>query len=487
MTRFALSAVIALTLAAPAAAQERRASSPASGDQGREALTHAYQKEYAFLASEQAALERRLAELEAEAGRRAAAAAADLAAVEERLRALRLEVEAERARLLELDEEAAALDDGAGALEGVLSQAAALLPAPDRSDDRPGDCPDDRVRAVDQALGELGALLRRRASVRRAPGSFFLADGSEATGDVVWLGAVACLGAGPRGAGALAPAGGGGLQLWEATGGADAAAAARAAAGGALPATLPVYVFESLDKPADRPVIKTPVETVRRGGEVAWVIVGLGLVAVCLAAGRVAILWRAGGDPAPLLDAVAPLVASGRAGEALAKAQAGRGAAARVVAAMLPHLGQGADRLESAASERMLQEGLRIERFEAALLVAAAVAPLLGLLGTVTGMISTFDVITVHGTGDPKLLAGGISEALITTQLGLSVAIPALLAGNLLTSWGEALRAGMERAALRVTLLTLPPPPPPRQVRTTSSRLPVPEEPELVGAGEPAA
>ncbi|MBX3465782.1 MAG: MotA/TolQ/ExbB proton channel family protein [Planctomycetes bacterium] len=155
---------------------------------------------------------------------------------------------------------------------------------------------------------------------------------------------------------------------------------------------------------------------------------------------------------------------------------------------MLPHLGAGADRLESAASERMLQEGLRIERFEAALLVAAAVAPLLGLLGTVTGMISTFDVITVHGTGDPKLLAGGISEALITTQLGLSVAIPALLAGNLLTSWGEALRAGMERAALRVTLLTLPPPPTPsRPVRTTSSRLPVPEEPELVGAGEPAA
>ncbi|MCO5169315.1 MAG: MotA/TolQ/ExbB proton channel family protein [Planctomycetes bacterium] len=486
MSRFALSAVLALTLAAPAVAQERRSSSPAGGDQGREALTHAYQKEYAFLASEQAALERRLAEVEADAARRAAAAAADLGAVEERLRALRLEVEAERARLVKLDEEAAALDDGAGALEGVLSQAAALLPPGDRPPDHPG----DRVHAVDQALGELGALLRRRASVRRAPGSFFLADGSEATGDLVWVGAVACLGAGPRGAGALAPAGGGGLQLWEATGGADAASAARAAAGGALPATLPVYVFESLDKPADRPVVKTPVETVRRGGEVAWVIVGLGLVAVCLAAGRVAILWRAGGDPAPLLDAVAPLVAAGRAGEALAKAQAGRGAAARVVAAMLPHLGQGADRLESAASERMLQEGLRIERFEAALLVAAAVAPLLGLLGTVTGMISTFDVITVHGTGDPKLLAGGISEALITTQLGLSVAIPALLAGNLLTSWGEALRAGMERAALRVTLLTLPPPPPPpRPVRTTSSRLPVPDEPELVGvgAGEPAA
>ena len=88
-----------------------------------------------------------------------------------------------------------------------------------------------------------------------------------------------------------------------------------------------------------------------------------------------------------------------------------------------------------------------------AILVSAAVAPLLGLLGTVTGMISTFDVITVFGTGDPKLLSGGISEALITTQLGLSVAIPTLLAGNLVSGWAEQIRSGMERAALQAALL----------------------------------
>lgn len=56
----------------------------------------------------------------------------------------------------------------------------------------------------------------------------------------------------------------------------------------------------------------------------------------------------------------------------------------------------------------------------------AAIAPLLGLLGTVTGMIDTFHVITLHGTGDPRMMSGGISEALITTQTGLLVAIPGL-------------------------------------------------------------
>ena len=63
-----------------------------------------------------------------------------------------------------------------------------------------------------------------------------------------------------------------------------------------------------------------------------------------------------------------------------------------------------------------------------------ALCPLLGLLGTVTGMIATFDIITEFGTGDPKMLSGGISTALITTQLGLIVAIPAVLLGNAMAS-----------------------------------------------------
>ena len=68
-----------------------------------------------------------------------------------------------------------------------------------------------------------------------------------------------------------------------------------------------------------------------------------------------------------------------------------------------------------------------LEKNLSLLKLLAGVSPLLGLLGTVTGMILTFQAITLFGTGDPKLMAGGISQALMTTVLGLTVAIPILL------------------------------------------------------------
>ncbi|MGK0345867.1 MAG: biopolymer transport protein ExbB, partial [Myxococcota bacterium] len=100
--------------------------------------------------------------------------------------------------------------------------------------------------------------------------------------------------------------------------------------------------------------------------------------------------------------------------------------------------------------EAMLTVLPRLERYSTAILVVAAVAPLLGLLGTVTGMITTFDVLTQFGTGDPKMLSGGISEALITTQLGLIVAIPAVFVGNLLAARGRGLADTVEAGVLAV-------------------------------------
>ena len=82
--------------------------------------------------------------------------------------------------------------------------------------------------------------------------------------------------------------------------------------------------------------------------------------------------------------------------------------------------------------------------------VFAATAPLLGLLGTVMGMIELFDVITMHGTSDPKLLAGGISIALVTTEAGLIVAIPLQLIHTFLMNRADALRTRMESAGLTV-------------------------------------
>jgi biopolymer transport protein ExbB len=83
--------------------------------------------------------------------------------------------------------------------------------------------------------------------------------------------------------------------------------------------------------------------------------------------------------------------------------------------------------LELKLSEAILKETPRLENSLNLLKIIAAVAPLLGLLGTVTGMIITFQAITIFGAGDPKAMAGGISGALVTTVLGLVVAIPTVL------------------------------------------------------------
>ena len=85
------------------------------------------------------------------------------------------------------------------------------------------------------------------------------------------------------------------------------------------------------------------------------------------------------------------------------------------------------DALQKHFDEAILRELPKLRRGLRLLTIFAAVAPLLGLLGTVTGMIETFQSITLFGTGDPKLMSGGISQALVTTELGLAVAIPMVL------------------------------------------------------------
>ena len=104
--------------------------------------------------------------------------------------------------------------------------------------------------------------------------------------------------------------------------------------------------------------------------------------------------------------------------------------------------------LENILQEAILKELPRLERFLPALGIMAAVSPLLGLLGTVTGMIGTFHVITLYGTGDPRLMSGGISEALVTTMLGLAVAIPVMLVHAFLRRRIEHIVGDMEEKAL---------------------------------------
>ena len=93
--------------------------------------------------------------------------------------------------------------------------------------------------------------------------------------------------------------------------------------------------------------------------------------------------------------------------------------------------------LELKMDEAILKETPKLEQWQGAIKIIAAVAPLLGLLGTVIGMIDTFQSITLYGTGDPRLMADGISKALVTTMLGLIVAIPMVFLHSIISSMSK--------------------------------------------------
>ena len=105
--------------------------------------------------------------------------------------------------------------------------------------------------------------------------------------------------------------------------------------------------------------------------------------------------------------------------------------------------------LEEVLQDRIVMQGPEVTKELGALAICAAAAPLLGLLGTVTGMIHTFQLITVFGTGDARSLSGGISEALITTQFGLMIAVPVLLAHAYMARRAKGVMTGLEQAAIR--------------------------------------
>ncbi len=194
----------------------------------------------------------------------------------------------------------------------------------------------------------------------------------------------------------------------------------------------------------------TLTHRLRDGGWVVWPILAIGLIAACLVLERLVVLSRLQSDSETLHREVKQAFADKDAVKANNVCLAhSRNPAARVLGAGLVHAGQKATIVESAFHEAILRQIPAMERFLPTLSVLGAVAPLMGLLGTVTGMIGTFQAITLYGTGNTGLMSGGISEALITTQLGLGVAIPILLLHHFLERRVEKLVDRMEQTASR--------------------------------------
>lgn len=156
-----------------------------------------------------------------------------------------------------------------------------------------------------------------------------------------------------------------------------------------------------------KPTLQARIE---QGGGVGYLIIGLGVIGLLVALWRVLVSGYTGLQIRRQLSAVQQPRQDNPLGRLLFAAKGG----------------SSREDMEIRLDAALLAETPKLEQGLALLKLIAAVAPLLGLLGTVTGMIGTFQSITLFGTGDPKMMAGGISQALITTVLGLCVAIPLL-------------------------------------------------------------
>jgi biopolymer transport protein ExbB len=190
------------------------------------------------------------------------------------------------------------------------------------------------------------------------------------------------------------------------------------------------------------------MEHLAKGGSVGVVIIGLGLVCLLLGAFK-AFEVTSFRTPAPEdVQNIIGKIEAGDMANARTAASGIYGAGGALLVKGVEHADQKRGTLEEILYEKILVVRPRLERFLPFIALTAAAAPLLGLLGTVTGMIKTFNLITIFGTGDAKSLSSGISEALVTTELGLIVAIPALIIHGLLSRMARQKIGDMEQTAV---------------------------------------
>lgn len=169
----------------------------------------------------------------------------------------------------------------------------------------------------------------------------------------------------------------------------------------------------------------SPLERLQQGGIVGYVILALGALGLLVVLYRLLYIAWVGSAMRRQLNKLANPSEKNPLGRVLAVAESNHGTEPL--------------NLELQIDEAVLRETPRLTRGEGLIKLLAGIAPLLGLLGTVVGMIITFQSISLFGTGDPKLMANGISQALVTTALGLIVAIPLLFLHALVSTRSRAL------------------------------------------------
>lgn len=213
--------------------------------------------------------------------------------------------------------------------------------------------------------------------------------------------------------------------------------------------TLAMLQIPGIDGPQLTPT-EWLVQTWNDGGWMMWFLGASALL------GLVVIVWKLielsikGARTSKFLREVDGLLAERRIDEALALAQESRAPAARILAAGLERKDEGSERVRQAIENTGLFEMAALERGLIWLATVSTVAPLLGFLGTVIGMIAAFAAIEAAGEVDAQLVAGGIKVALITTAAGLVIAIPVNIAHNYFVTTIDGMVIDMEESAQKM-------------------------------------
>jgi len=192
----------------------------------------------------------------------------------------------------------------------------------------------------------------------------------------------------------------------------------------------------------------TLLEEFALGGFVMFPILGLFSLAILIAVFKTVELGRVKPAKPQDIEIILGHLRAGKKDAAQSHAQSVGGPVGEMLGAAVENSGQDREVMEEVLYEAIIKTQPKLERFLAFIAVVAATAPMLGLLGTVTGMIKTFKLLTIVGTGDARNLSSGISEALITTKWGLIVAIPTLIMHALLNRKAKGVVSSMEQAAV---------------------------------------
>ncbi|NHA14285.1 MotA/TolQ/ExbB proton channel family protein [Thioalkalivibrio sp. XN279] len=192
------------------------------------------------------------------------------------------------------------------------------------------------------------------------------------------------------------------------------------------------------------------IEIIRAGGWLMLPIILCSIIAVAITIERVWTLQRRRVLPKDLATRVWEWARDRQLDQKHLDILAANSPMGQVLAAGLASRGQARDVLKEKVQDTGRHVVHELERYLNTLGTIAAVTPLLGLLGTVIGMVKVFTAITTAGVGNPGVLAGGISEALITTAAGLSVAIPSLIAYRYLRGRVDALVVEIEKEAMKL-------------------------------------